>query len=270
MEKAILYKILQRRFKYRNPTHLTELPSNFIYSKEDYLSARQYILNLSLLQISFCHPEHQLYPRQLLRMKEPPLFFEYIGEALWMECPFLAVVGSREISPLTESWMKSNLPPFIQATGAGIVSGGARGVDQLAHQISIKEGAPTVFVLPSGLLHLYPDNLDKFKNLIATEKICFFSEFEINQKLNKSHFYFRNRTIAAFGNLTLVTQASLKSGSLLTVHHSLEIGRRVTTVPSHPEITAFAGNLKILQEGAERSIDFRELHVLWKEESCSN
>jgi DNA processing protein len=270
MEKAILFKILQRRFKYRNPDNLTDIPSSLVYSRDEYLSAKEYISQLQELQISFCHPEDPLYPDDFRRMKEPPLFFEYQGAPVWRDSAFMAVVGSREISPLTEKWMKHQLPPFLQSSKAGIVSGGARGVDRLAHQIAIKCEAPTIVVLPSGLKNLYPRNLCDMRPLLSDGKLCLFSEFEIDEELRKSHFFFRNRSIAAFGKTTLVAQAEIKSGSLLTVHHALDIGKQVLTIPSHPELPGFGGNLFLLGDGAVSIKNSQALTDFWEAEVWAN
>lgn len=263
MDTAILFKILQRRYKYRNPNNLSGLPGDLIYSRQEYTEARDYILHLQKLGIQYCFPTHPLYPTEFKRMKEAPLFFEYLGAPVWQSCDFLAVVGSREISPLTESWMKTHLTEFVVEQKTGIVSGGARGVDQLAHQIALRAEVPTIVVLPSGLLNLYPKNLETYRELLNEGKLCFFSEFEVNQKLHKSHFFFRNRSIAGFGKATLVTQATRRSGSLLTVHHSLEIGKQVITVPAHPELFGFCGNVDLQKDGAKFVFNFQELRDLW-------
>lgn len=267
MEKAVLFKIIQRKFKFRNPQHLVLLPKEFIYTEAEYSSAKAYIENLSNYNIRYTHPEKEDYPQLFTKMKEPPLFFEYYGEPLWQNNEFISVVGSREIHAMTERWMKQHLADFINCNRIGIVSGGARGVDQLAHLIAMKSQLPTIFVLPSGLLHLYPKTLEAIKLNPMNKNICFLSEFEIDQKLHRSHFYFRNRLIAALGGLTLVAQASLKSGSLLTVHHCLEMGKAIATIPSHPEVLGFDGNLKLMYEGAYPVRNFIDLHDFWQAES---
>lgn len=270
MHQSILFKIIQRKYKFRNPQNLTDMPSNFIYTEEEYESARKYIQQLESLNIKYSYPAKSDYPSKFLKMKEPPLFFEYIGEPLWEQIDFLSVVGSREIHSSTEMWMKHNLAAFVNKLKVGIVSGGANGVDQLAHLIAIKNQAPTIFVLPSGLLNLYPKSLEEIREHCMSQGVCFVSEFELHQRIHKSHFYFRNRLIAAFGQLTLVTQASLKSGSLLTVHHCLEMGRPVLTVPAHPEMIGFDGNLKLMFDGAYSIRNFKDLLDFWKAESCCN
>lgn len=272
MEKAIFYKILQRRNWYRNPKNLISIPSDLIYTESEFREAHEYVLSLQKFGIRYTHPEHIFYPRSLLKMKEPPLFLEYIGEPLWMTYQLMSVVGSREIHSLTETWMKSNLGEFLQTIEpqVGIVSGGARGVDQLAHLIAMKNNKPTVFVLPSGLHELYPSQLEVFRQQITRTPMCFLTEFEMHQKIHKAHFYFRNRIIAALGSITLVAQASMKSGSLLTVHHCLEIGRPILTLPGHPEMHGFDGNIQLLRDGAFLIAHHRDLLDFWRAESSSN
>lgn len=267
MKQAILYKIQQRQLRFRNPEHLTVIHSGLMYSEAEYRSAQLYLEELEQRGICYTHPNRPDYPALFLRMKEPPLFFEYVGSPLWLQHDFLSVVGSRDIGGLTESWMKKNLEEFLRQNSVGIVSGGAHGVDQLAHTIAIKNNRPTIFVLPSGLVRLYPVNLKKIKEYEMNANICFISEFEFDQPVVKTNFYVRNRLIAALGLMTLVTQASLRSGSLLTVHHALEIGRPVMTVPSHPDLIGFEANLKLLHEGAAMIKNSQDLHEIWKAES---
>lgn len=262
MKAAILFKIIQRQQKFRNSNNLLKIPDNFQYSDVEFNSASEYIVNLEKLGISYSFPGDEFYPSEFLKMNEPPLFFEYHGPALWKSNSFLSIVGSRQIHALSEQWLKEHLQQFTDQQVAGVVSGGALGVDQLAHLIAIKNNCPTIFVLPSGLLNLYPKSLEDIKRL-GNKNVCFISEFETHQKINKSHFYFRNRLIAALGKATLVVQASLKSGSLLTVHHCLDIGKPILTIPTHPAILGFEGNLKLIFDGAVMIRDFEDLRDFW-------
>lgn len=269
MQNAILFKILQRRLSFRNPESYTELPPDLVYSHAEYDSAQIYLESLCKLGINFTYPGHIEYPMMFLKMKEPPLFLEYRGQALWKKNDFISVVGTREPHALTESWMRHQLGDFLEREQVGVVSGGARGVDQLAHLLAIKHRRPTLFILPSGIESMYPRSLHNFLEKYSGEQLCFLSEFEMQQKIHKSNFYVRNRLIAALGLLTLVVQADIKSGSFLTVHHCLEIGRTVTTVSSHPEIQGFGGNLKLLHEGAHMTRNANDLRELWQAESWS-
>lgn len=270
MRSAYKYKILQRKLKFRNPTNLLSLPEAFVFSAEDENSAKSYIARLDKNKINYACPEDQNYPSQFRKMKEPPLFFEYIGEPYWKKADLISIVGSRNISNLTECWLNNHIAKFILKKNAVVVSGGAIGVDQAAHLVAIKNKLPTLFILPSGLNCLYPRNLEDFKRFEQSNLCTFVSEFELDQNVNKSHFYFRNRLIAALGCITLVAQATLKSGSLLTVHHCLENGRPVLTVPAHPEILGFEGNLKLMAEGAYSVSDFEQLLDFWNAEVWSS
>ncbi len=270
MKQAPLFKVLQRQYKFRNPKHLLELPTHFTFTADELNSAEQYVAVLKDKNISCTYPGDENYPDVFYKMKEPPLFLEFRGLPFWKDKKFIAVVGSRQMSGLTEGWLKKHIPDFLRAAEIGIVSGGAAGVDQLAHSLAIKNRHPTIVVLPSGLENLYPPTLEKFLLPAYAPYLCFISEFELNQRIHKSHFYFRNRLIAALGELTLVAQASLKSGSLLTVHHCLEIGRPVITIPSHPEIIGFEGNLKLVSDGAFPVAHSQQLLDFWKAESWSS
>lgn len=270
MTEAILFKILHRRLKFRNPNHWLQRPRNFIFSSEEFKSAKDYLQSLAEFGISWSHPGHENYPPQFLKMKEPPLFIEYKGRPLWMEHPCLSVVGTRKIHPLSQTWIKTQFADFLKKQSVCIVSGGAYGVDQLTHQTTLKQGACTIVVVPSGLIELYPTNLLQAFKLFDFQQICFLSEFEIGQQLHKSHFFYRNRLIAALGVMTLIIQAELKSGSLLTVHHALENGRPVLTVPAHPMVLGFAGNIKLLQDGAYLISSALDLLEIWNSEILSN
>ncbi|MCC2678941.1 MAG: Smf family processing protein [Pseudobdellovibrio sp.] len=271
MKDAVYFKILQRRHRYRNPNADTSIPEGFDYTAEEYESARQYVAGLDKAKISYCYPGHVCYPVVFTKMQEPPLFLEYIGDPFWMSRPMMSVVGAREIEDSTERWMNFHLSEFLkQEPDVCVVSGGARGVDQTAHVVALKERNPTIIVLPTGLNQLYPAELKQFRKLNAKAPLTFLSEFENHQQIQRAHFYFRNRLIAALGEFTLVTQATLKSGSMLTVHHCLQNGKPVVSVPAHPEMAGFGGNIKLLQEGAYIISSFNDLLDFWRAESRSN
>ncbi len=270
MNQGLQFKILQRQLKFRNPNHDLRLPIEFTFSRSEYLSALDYLQSLKKHGIDWTYPGHENYPHQFLRMKEPPLFLEYRGAPFWKTYHCLSIVGARKMHQLTESWMLQHLTDYMTKQRVCIVSGGAFGVDQMAHVIALKKGLPTVAIVPSGLIDIYPDNLEKKLLGINSELVCFLSEFEIYQKMHKAHFYYRNRLISALGSIVLVTQADIKSGSFLTVHHALENGRPVLTLPAHPQLLGFKGNIKLLQEGAGLVANSLDLLEFWNAERVSD
>lgn len=266
MNEAILFKILHRQLKFRNPNHLLACPQNLLFTDAEFKASTHYLQSLVDLGISWTYPGHEMYPLQFLRMKEPPLFFEYKGSPFWLYQNCLSIVGTRKMHSLSEGWLKTHLAEYLENKNVCIVSGGAFGVDQLSHLVSLKKSKNTIVVVPSGLVDLYPQNLKQIFQFFDPQLICYVSEFEINQTLHKSHFFYRNRLIAALGEMTLVVQAELKSGSLLTVHHALENGRPVLTIPAHPMSSGFAGNIKLLRDGAYLISSSLDLLEFWNAE----
>lgn len=269
MNPAILFKALQRRNKYRNSENRLNPPEAAIFSKSELLQSESYLKQIEKQGIRYTYPGESHYPMDFYKMIEPPLFIEFLGHPVWSSVEFMSVVGSRDCHDLTARWMDTQLLHFLKLENVGIVSGGARGVDIRAHSVSLRAQKPTIAILPSGLSCIYPT---EFRSLVApiTENGgAVMTEFETDQKIHKSFFYFRNRLIAALGKVCLVTQAGLKSGTLLTVHHALQNGRPVATIPSHPLLVEFSGNLKLIHDGAAVIQNCVTLYDFWKAESWS-
>lgn len=130
------------------------------------------------------------------------------------------------------------------------VSGGAIGVDQITHQTSVDLKLPTIAILPSGLKQLYPQRFSHYVDAIIKNKGCVLSEFPDGQIVFKHHFSFRNRLIAALGKVSVIVEAREKSGTLITAHRALEMGKDVFVVPGHPLDDNFKGSLSLLKLGA--------------------
>jgi DNA processing protein len=116
------------------------------------------------------------------------------------------------------------------------------------HRLALRSQNSTVVILPSGLKELYPRSLQSW---IGREGVLFVTEYPDDLKMFKSHFYDRNRIIVALSPITLVVQASEKSGSMISARLAMDLGRRVLTLPASPMDRAFAGNNMLLFDGAE-------------------
>lgn len=201
----------------------------------------------SLKTLCFLEPQ---FPKRLLIQNEPCLFLSYFGHENWNELDFLAVVGSRDIQRETINWIQCELLEFLSRTNFGIVSGGALGADQAAHQVALTAGRPTLAFLPCGLGHIYPRQFHLMQSQIIQAGGAIVSEYPFKMPMNKGMFAHRNRLIAAQGVATLIVQASQRSGTLMTARLSAENGRAVFVVPGHPMSSHFLGSLQLIQEGA--------------------
>lgn len=213
-------------------------------------------------------PFDNFYPSSFFRMKDPPWILFYRGTPVWQELSFLSVVGSREITHETTLWMEMQLTEFLKQSGAGLASGGARGVDMKAHQLCLRSLRPTIAFLPSGLSKIYPSDFEKTANLILEQGGALISEYEPFVEMQKSFFKARNRLIASLGVMTLITQAHRRSGTMLTAQHAIDNSKTLAVVPAHPQQVHYSGNLKLLSEGAFLLCDAQELTNIFLCESA--
>ncbi len=207
---------------------------------------------------------HEDYPRNYYWMEWPPLTLHYLGSPCWKNFSNLSVVGSREPSQESIYWIEYEFKRFSKKLSPCIVSGGARGVDQLAHEVALQLSLPTVAILPSGILKPYPCNfkLNYFERVLKTGG-CVLSEFLPDQMMKKFYFDHRNRLIAGLGQATLIVESKRRSGTMLTARHAAQLSRPLLVVPGHPSHAHFSGNLDLITEGATLVRDALELETIF-------
>lgn len=194
--------------------------------------------------ITLCDRE---YPDQLRHIAQPPIVL-YIKGVMSVSQRMFAIVGSRKATSYAQSFIESTVPLLVRQ-GWGIVSGGALGVDTMAHRCTLYGGA-TVAVLGSGLLSLYPrDNLRLFEQIVEKGG-ALVSPFHLTAQPERWNFPARNRIIAGLSEGCLVVQAAEKSGALITAHHALENGRQVFAVPGLVSDPLSAGCHSLIKQGA--------------------
>ena len=172
------------------------------------------------------YPDHL---RSLL--SDPPVVLYCRGDASLLadESRNIAVVGTRTIT----RYGKDVTTQFVRAfayEGLCVVSGGARGVDSLAHRTALECGGKTIAVLGCGVDIAYPPENKELLNEIAQNGLVV-SEYPPGTPPNQFRFPERNRLIAAFSSGVLVTEAGLKSGSLITADLAIEQGKELYVVP---------------------------------------
>jgi DNA processing protein len=240
---------------------------DFVRRRTDWAySARQIELAGAAEGVRWSHLGCVDYPAEWLFLDSPPPVFSYIGEPSWMRIPMLSVVGSRTPMPQTLRWMQRELGSFLKAAGAGVVSGGARGVDQWAHRISMDSGYPTVCLLPTGIAHRYPPGSEAFWDRILGEGGALVSTFAPQEKMRKNHFHIRNCWIAAFSRVSFVAEANRRSGSLITADRAFNFGRRLCTLPLSPLSDQGLANLDLIERGAKALRTHKDLLEVWKGE----
>lgn len=169
------------------------------------------------------------YPTQLRDLANAPPIISVEGALDLNARPVLGVVGARDSSIQAETWMRVHLPRLAEK--CLIVSGGARGIDELAHQIALHAKQPTAVVLPSSLDRPYPAHWGERKKRVLLYGGCFVSEYEAGTLIRKSHFEKRNRLIAALSDVVLVVEARRRSGTGITARHARDLNRTVATLP---------------------------------------
>jgi DNA processing protein len=196
------------------------------------------------------YPGHELFPESYLTLEEVPYLLRLKGAAVWKRMSGLAVVGSREPSRLSQLWMDRHLGQFLRQRNCFTVSGGARGVDQKTHILSLTMNRPTVVLVPAGLNRMYPSSLLDLEPEILARGGAFLSEYEDDRMMQKHFFLQRNRLISGLGKATLIVEARLKSGTLITAQEAIEQHKPVWVLPGHPLDPMMQGSLDLLIQGA--------------------
>lgn len=189
------------------------------------------------------------YPNSLKTLYDPPAVLYVKGDKELLKSPKkIAVIGSRAATNYSEEVLKLLLPPLINEQFV-IVSGLAKGADRFAHEAAIRYGGKTIAVLGHGLFHLYPKENRQIGEQIAQQHLLV-TEYPPYVGVQKWHFPARNRIISGLSQALIVTEAALKSGTLITTELALEQGKDVFSVPGNVFSVQSKGTNKLIKEGA--------------------
>jgi len=188
------------------------------------------------------------YPALLRAIPNPPLILFYVGDIELLSLPALAVVGGRICTAPARAICRRWIPQ-IADRGLVVVSGLARGIDAEAHAAALSSNGSTVAVLAGGLGRLYPpEHNELYKNI--AERGCVITEQLWSRSAKRYDFPKRNRIVSGLCAVTLVVEASLKSGSLITARHALAQGREVAAAPISPLAQDLQGANQLIKDGA--------------------
>ena len=188
------------------------------------------------------------YPPLLARLPDAPDVLHVAGDPALLWHPQIAVVGSR--NPTAGG--RDNAEAFSRAlgrSGLAITSGLADGIDAVAHRAALDAGALTIAVVGTGLDTVYPPRNRELAHEIA-ERGAIVSEYPPGTPARAGHFPRRNRIIAGLALGTLVVEASLKSGSLITARLASEAGREVFALPGSIHNPLAKGCHLLIRDGA--------------------
>ena len=194
-------------------------------------------------------PGDPAFPPQLLQTADPPLLLYVQGDPARLLRASVAVVGSRNPTPQGAE----NARAFAAALGEQgfvVVSGLAQGIDAAAHEGALLTAAGTVAVVGTGLDRVYPARHRALAHRV-TANGAMLSEYAPGTPPLAEHFPQRNRIIAGLSQGTLVVEAALHSGSLITARLATECGREVFAIPGSIHSPQSKGCHALLKQGAK-------------------
>lgn len=196
--------------------------------------------------IASCEPD---YPPLLRETDGAPPLICIKGDASLLSRSGVAIVGSRNASAIARKFTRQ-LAREIGGEGHMIISGLARGIDTAAHEAALAAKGRTIAVIGAGIGKLYPP-----ENMALAERIAqngaVISEYAVDRSADKQTFPYRNRVVAGWSSGLLVTEAPLKSGSLITAQQAVDQGRTVYAVPGPIDKPTSAGCNRLIQQGAK-------------------
>jgi DNA processing protein len=193
--------------------------------------------------------DDERYPPVLKRIYDPPVVLYIKGSLTSSDNLGIAIVGTRRCS-LYGQEQSSRLAHLLSSAGFTICSGMARGIDTAAHQGALSAGGRTIAVQGCGLGRIFPPENKKLFELIAESGACI-SELPLQYEPLSENFPPRNRIIAGLSLGTIVIEAGLRSGALITARAALENNREVMAVPGKIDSPLSEGCHQLIKQGAK-------------------
>ena len=200
--------------------------------------------NKTLIPINSTH-----YPALLKQTSSAPKLLFAHGNKDLLNSHQIAIVGSRNPTPQGKENAK-NFAKALATAGAVITSGLALGVDGIAHQEAVSANLPTIAVAGTGLDRIYPAAHKPLAESILIEGLLI-SDFALGTGVRSSNFPARNRIISGMSLGTLVIEAALKSGSLITARYAMEQSREVFAIPGSIHNPLAKGCHYLIKQGAK-------------------
>lgn len=189
------------------------------------------------------------YPPSLREIYDPPIVLYVWGRLSPQDDQGIAMVGSRRTTHYGIGTARK-LGYGLANAGVTVVSGGAAGIDTAAHNGAISAKGRTVAVLGTGINLVYPRENEQLFERIA-ESGAVISQFPFNRRADRQTFPVRNRIVAGMTLGTVVVEANLTSGSLITARMATDYGRQVFAVPGQIDSPRSKGCHELIKNGAK-------------------
>jgi DNA processing protein len=197
------------------------------------------------------------YPGALKYIDKPPEQLRYIGDLSVLAGTCVAVVGSRKATDYGR-WAAYNLARKLSERGIVVVSGMAEGIDSFAHKGALEGSTPTVAVMGNGLDICFPRMNEALRRRIA-ERGLLLSEYEDGTHGTRFTFPARNRIISGLCRATVIVEAGIASGSLITAECAVTQDRLVYAVPGNINRQLSVGCNKLIRDGATPLVFFDDI-----------
>ena len=198
--------------------------------------------------IHFLMYEDVLYPKRLKEIYLPPVVLFYKGRLELFNRLSIGIVGARNHTEYSKEALEYLLPDILERK-VSIISGLARGVDSLAHQLTLDLKGETIAVIGNGINICYPKENQSLYDAIG-KKGLILSEYPLDSPPLKFHFPYRNRIIAGLSHGLCVIEAKLHSGSLITANVALSENRQVFALPGNITSEYSKGTNELITAGA--------------------
>ena len=189
------------------------------------------------------------YPELLRQIYDPPIVLYMKGSLTAKDKNAVAMVGSRMTTHYGIE-VARKLAYQLAYLGVTVVSGGARGIDTASHQGALSAKGRTVCVLGTGINIVFPpENRELFERIAAAGAVV--TQYPFNRNADKQSFAIRNRIVAGMTLGTVVVEANLTSGALITAHFAVDYGRQVFAVPGRIDSPRSKGCHELIRNGAK-------------------
>ncbi len=227
---------------------VTDQTADIIKKCGDFKAAEQELILAEKNNIKIVTYIDKEYPKQLKYIYDYPSVLYMKGSYSSQDEYSVSVVGSRRPTNYGRIVTDKFCKHFVEC-GLTTISGLASGIDTQTHVSTLDNSGKTIAVLGNGLLDIYPKENKKLQETICQKGVVI-SEFPLRQRPDKINFPRRNRIVAALSKATLVVEAAIKSGSLITAELAAEFGKDVYAVPGPIYAKYSEGPNSLIKNGA--------------------